>query len=93
MDRLYGKIEADTKLYRVINCLDARQRITLFELDNYEDSSDNCNVDSHKNQKVNYVYDLLNSEYNDIMENYIVDYIRFDYDYITIIIKPNKYYK
>ena len=72
---------------------DARQRIAIWKLDSYEDSIVEDNTNSNKIQEVNYVYDLFDSKHNDIMENYVIDYIRFDFDCIVIAIKPDKWNK
>lgn len=93
MDRQYGKIAPDNKLEQAIKYFDARQRIAIWKLDSYEDSIVEDNTNSNKIQEVNYVYDLFDSKHNDIMENYVIDYIRFDFDCIVIAIKPDKLYK
>lgn len=93
MDRQYGKVAPDNKLEQAIKYFDARQRIAIWKLDSYEDSIVEDNANSNKIQEVNYVYDLFNNKYNDIMENYVIDYIRFDFDCIVIAIKPDKWYK
>ena len=87
MDRPYGFIEADTKFKNVIDCLNAKQEIDLWLLEKYTDTFEYYS-DEHK-INVKYVYQLYEGREN-IMD-YVVDYMRFDYDRLCIVIKPNKW--
>lgn len=90
-DRNYGKIEANNKLEQAVKYLDARQRVAIWKLDKYQDSITDENVNSNRIQEINYVYDLFDSKHRNIMENYVIDYIRFDFDCIVIAIKPDRF--
>ena len=43
MNRNYGKIENDSRLEQVIKCLDAKQRVIIWKLDNYNDKNISIN--------------------------------------------------
>lgn len=87
MDRPYGFLEPDTKLENVIRCLNAKQDIDLWVLNKYTDTFEN--KDKERKINVRYVYQLYEN-WQPIME-FVVDYMRFNYDRLTIIIKPNKW--
>ena len=89
MNRRYGLIEADTKLRDVINVLNAKERISLWSLEKYEDNFETVKPKSLSINDVSYVYQLYEGK-EDIMD-YVVDYIRFDFDGMIIVIKPNKW--
>lgn len=95
MEKRYAALEPDNKLSRAIHFMDARQRITLWKLEKYEHSivseEDKEEVKEEKISAINYVYELFNPEYQELMEEYVIDYMRFDYDSLVIVIKPNKW--
>ena len=88
MNGPYGFIEADTVFRNVIDCLNAKQSIDLWLLEKYTDT-----FESGEKHKINvrYVHQLYEGREN-IMD-YVVDYMRFDYDGLCIVIKPNKWMK
>jgi hypothetical protein len=87
----YAKLENDTRLESVVRCLDARQRIDIWKLDRYSDSITMDSVKQTRLSDVKNVYNLFDNKYSDIMQDYVIDYIRFDFDSIVMIIKPNKW--
>lgn len=90
MEKSYATLEPDSRLEQAIKYLDARQRIGLWKLESYDDSIISENVVSEKLIEIDYVYQLFDNKYSDIME-YIIDYIRFDFDVLIIAIKPDKW--
>lgn len=91
INKTYAALEPDNKLYQLIKCMDARWRITLWKLDNYSESIVDDSTNPVKVPDVNYVYELFDKKHQDIMDNYVIDYIRFDFDGLVVAIKPEKW--
>ena len=92
-ERQYALLEPDCKVSQALKYLDARAIINFYKLETYEDSILNENYNAKKISKVKLVHHLFTEEFEDILENYIIDYIRFDFDKAVIVVKPNKYYR
>lgn len=90
IEKSYATLEPDNRLEQVIKYLDARQRIDLWKLENYDDRIVSENVTSEKLAEINYVYQLFDNKYSDIME-YVIDYMRFDFNSLVVAIKPDKW--
>lgn len=93
MKEEYAKLENNTRLESMVRCLDARQSLNIWKLDKYSDSITMDNVNQTRLSDIKYVYNLFDNKYSDIMQNYVVDYIRFSLDSIVIVIKPEKWYE
>jgi hypothetical protein len=91
MSREYANLEENTRLYQLVESLNLRQSITLWKLENYTDTVAEGNTNEIRIEEINYVWQLLDKANSDYMENYVVDYIRFNTPGVTVVIKPNKW--
>jgi hypothetical protein len=91
MNRIYANLEENTRLNQLVESLELRQTITLWKLENYSDTVSDGNTSETRIDGINYVWQLLDKENADYMENYVVDYIRFNMPGVTVVIKPNRW--
>lgn len=86
--RQYGKIQEDTTLEKIMRVLDARAYINLWTLEKYTDTA--TETDPKKIDSIDKAYQLYDN-ITPLYYDYIIDYIRFDFDSIDIVIKPNRW--
>jgi hypothetical protein len=91
MDREYANLGQNIGLNQLVENLDLRKPITLWKLENYADTVAEGNTSETQIVEINYVWQLLDKKYSDYMENYVLDYIRFDISGVIAVIKPNRW--